>query len=255
MHDPWFNLRQFTQARIAQGRAGCALPTQALLDFQLAHAAARDAVHEPWQIELCQTALQDLGMEVLTLATPIESRVHYLQRPDKGRTLNENSCTLLTSYPTNTCDIVIIMSNGLSSAAVHQHGVALLRAIVAEFAQDTLQLAPICLVPNARVALADEIGALLHAKLSIIIVGERPGLSAVDSLGIYLTYAPQIGNSDADRNCISNIRPPHGMSYQVAAEKLFYLAQEAFRRSISGVALKDEMPRLQFEQHNFPPNI
>jgi ethanolamine ammonia-lyase small subunit len=190
MHDPWFNLRQFTQARIAQGRAGCALPTRALLDFQLAHAAARDAVHAPWQLAHCQASLTALGMEVLTLATPIQSRAHYLQRPDQGRCLVENSRKLLASRATHSCDIAIIMSNGLSSAAVEQHGVALLRTIITEFAKEPLQLAPLCLVPNARVALADEIGALLHAKLSIIIVGERPGLSAADSLGIYLTYAP-----------------------------------------------------------------
>lgn len=241
--DPWHTLRQYTQARIAQGRAGCSLPTSALLDFQLAHASARDAVHQPWAVDRCAEGVEALGLEALCLTTQVASRVVYLQRPDKGRCLDEVSRQRLTSRLPVEVDVALVMSNGLSSTAMDSHGLLLLEAIVAAYERSTLRLGPICLVPNGRVALADEIGALLNARLSVIIVGERPGLSAADSLGIYLTYAPQAGNTDAERNCISNIRPPEGLSYAAAATKLSYLSQEALLRGFSGVALKDEMPK------------
>jgi ethanolamine ammonia-lyase small subunit len=144
----------------------------------------------------------------------------------------------------------LIVSNGLSSTAVDQHGLRLLDAVVKAYANCKLELGPICLLPNARVAVADEIGSLLNAKLSVIIVGERPGLSASDSLGIYLTYSPRIGNTDAERNCLSNIRPPDGLSYETAASKLAYLTVQALQRGISGVALKDDLPshRLEYNE-------
>ena len=243
LNDPWHTLRRFTQARIAQGRAGCGLPTAALLDFQLAHAAARDAVHQPWDVGHFAKQVEDLGSEALCLATPVTSRVEYLQRPDKGRCLDEVSRQQLKSYSQGAIDVVLIMSNGLSSTAVDRHGLALLDTIAAAYRNSSLRLGPICLVANGRVALADEIGALLNARLSVIVVGERPGLSAADSLGAYLTYAPRVGNTDAERNCLSNIRPPEGLSYETAAAKLLYLSQAALRRRLSGVALKDDMPQ------------
>ncbi len=208
MKDPWFDLRRFTQARIGQGRVGSAIPTSAQLDFQLAHAMARDAVHQTWQVDEFAKAITLKGLQPLVLATPIGHREQYLLRPDLGRCLDQPSRQRLESLMNPSIDVALIISNGLSSTAVDQHGLGLLDAIVAAYAQCQLKLGPICLLPNARVAVADEIGSLLNARLAVIIVGERPGLSASDSLGIYLTYAPRIGNTDAERNCLSNIRPP-----------------------------------------------
>jgi ethanolamine ammonia-lyase small subunit len=176
------------------------------------------------------------------LATLIADREHYLQRPDLGRCLDQASRGYLQSQPVQTAGMVLIISNGLSSTAVDKHGLGLLEAIVDAFTHCRLSLGPVCLVSNARVAVADEIGALLNASISVIIVGERPGLSAADSLGVYLTYAPRIGKTDAERNCLSNIRPPEGLSYQEAAAKLAYLTRQALQRGLSGVALKDDMP-------------
>jgi ethanolamine ammonia-lyase small subunit len=242
MNDPWFTLRQFTQARIAQGSAGCSLPTSALLDFQLAHASARDAVHQAWDVASFAGDVEKLGLESLMLATPVVSREQYLQRPDLGRRLMQSSRELLASRPAPAIDVVLIVSNGLSSTAVDEHGLALLQTVVAGYTERGVRIGPICLVANGRVALADEIGALLNARLAVIIVGERPGLSAADSLGMYLTYAPKPGNTDAERNCISNIRPPVGLSFRAAAIKLAYLSEQALRYGFSGVALKDDMP-------------
>lgn len=248
MIDPWSTLRRFTQARIAQGRAGCGIPTSALLDFQLAHAAARDAVHQPWAVKSFAKSVATLGLETLTLTTPIASREQYLQRPDLGRCLDEHSRQKLQFHSAKSFDVALIVSNGLSSTAIDSHGLPLLEAITAAYTRNFLTPSPVCLVPNGRVALADEIGSLLNARLSVIIVGERPGLSAADSLGVYLTYAPRIGNTDAERNCLSNIRPPNGMTYQTAAAKLVYLSQQALQLGFSGVALKDDMPEQLLEQ-------
>lgn len=241
MPDPWFELRRFTQARIGQGRAGCATPTAAQLEFQLAHAMARDAVHQPWQIDRFSEALKAKGWQALSLATAIQDRQHYLQRPDLGRILDQASRETVQSLGLPAADVALVVTNGLSSTAVDNHGLPLLAAIIEAYAKCSLNLAPIGLVPNARVAVGDEIGSLLGAKVSVIIVGERPGLSAADSLGIYLTYAPQPGRTDAERNCLSNIRPPAGMSYPAAAAKLVYLTQQALQRQLSGVALKDDL--------------
>lgn len=242
MTDPWQELRRYTQARIALGRAGCALPTSAQLAFNTAHAAARDAVHRPWAVRACANAIADAGWPVLTLNTPIADRAHYLRRPDLGRRLSEDSRARLAALNPTGPDVALIVSNGLSSTAVERHGFGLLQAVVAAYRACGLSLGPICLVPEARVAVVDEIGERLQAKLAVIIVGERPGLSAADSLGIYLTHTPRIGNTDAERNCLSNIRPPQGLSYEAAAIKLAYLSLQALRCGLSGVALKDDMP-------------
>jgi ethanolamine ammonia-lyase small subunit len=241
MSDPWVALRRFTQARIALGRAGHAVPTQVLLEFQLAHAEARDAVHFPWNIDAFAGRLQGLGEEVLILETPVRSRDEYLRRPDLGRVLNDESRTRLSNLNAAEADVALIVTNGLSSTAVERHGIPLLQAIMRVYRARQIRVAPVSLVANGRVALSDDIGGVLAARVAVIVVGERPGLSAADSLGIYLTYAPQPGNTDAARNCISNIRPPEGLGYEAAAAKLLYLTEEAMRRGISGVALKDEM--------------
>jgi len=243
MTDQWISLRRFTQARIALGRAGHALPTGALLDFQLAHAQARDAVHFPWDIEAFAEEVQDIGSEALILETPVTERGEYLRRPDLGRMLTEESRTRLRDLDAAPADLALIVTNGLSSTAVKRHGIALLQQVLGGLRQRHYTAAPVCLVANGRVALLDDIGSALAARMAIIIVGERPGLSSPDSLGIYLTYAPQLGNTDAQRNCISNIRPPEGLSYQEAAAKLLQLVGEAMARCLSGVELKDETMR------------
>jgi ethanolamine ammonia-lyase small subunit len=273
MSDSWVALRRFTQARIALGRAGHAVPTPVLIDFQLAHAQARDAVQLPWDLTAFAGELRGLGEEVLVLETQVASREEYLRRPDLGRLLSDASRASLAavgqgSAATGTAgkvptkakantrfaqpssakagapDLALIVTNGLSSTALERHGIPLLREILERCRERGLKLAPISLVANGRVALLDQVGSALGARCAAIVVGERPGLSAADSLGIYLTFAPAPGNSDAQRNCISNIRPPEGLDYQSAAAKLLYLTEEALRRGVSGVALKDEMADL-----------
>jgi ethanolamine ammonia-lyase small subunit len=243
MSDAWSVLRRFTQARIALGRSGHALPTGALLDFQLAHARARDAVHFPWNIADFAGQVRASGAECLILETPVADRGEYLRRPDLGRILATGSRELLCRQATSEADIDIALavSNGLSSMAVDRHGLPLLRAVLERYRSRGFRVGPVCLAANGRVALSDDIGSALRARVAVIIVGERPGLSAADSLGIYLTFAPRIGNTDARRNCLSNIRPPEGLAYEAAAAKLIYLTEEAIRRQLSGVELKDEM--------------
>ncbi|SMF94680.1 Ethanolamine ammonia-lyase light chain [Methylomagnum ishizawai] len=239
--DAWEPLRRFTQARIGLGRAGHALPTGALLDFQLAHARARDAVHLPWNIEGFAAAVRALGSKCLILETPVTDRGEYLRRPDLGRRLTESARARLAAGTGPDIDIALIVTNGLSSTAVEAHGIPLLRAILERYHALGLKPGPVCVVGNGRVAVSDAIGAALKARLAVIVVGERPGLSAADSLGIYLTYGPRPGTTDAGRNCLSNIRPPEGLDYATAAAKLAYLTVEALRRGLSGVDLKDEM--------------
>lgn len=241
MSDPWIALRRFTQARIALGRAGHAVPTQVMLDFQLAHAEARDAVHFSWDIDTFAGKVRDLGEVALILETPVANRSEYLRRPDLGRVLADESRTLLRNFNADEADVALIVTNGLSSTAVERHGIPLLQAILNSYQKRQISIAPVSLVANGRVAISDDIGSILGARVTVIIVGERPGLSGADSLGVYLTFAPQPGNTDAERNCISNIRPPEGLNYESAAAKLLFLTEEALRRGISGVALKDEM--------------
>jgi ethanolamine ammonia-lyase small subunit len=240
MTDSWLALRRFSQARIALGRAGHAVPTPVQLDFQMAHAQARDAVHFSWNMDAFAAQVRNLGENILVLDTPVGSRSEYLRRPDQGRVLTEESRLRLRSLEAAHSDVALIVTNGLSSTAVERHGIPLLQAIVEGCRSRQISISPVCLVANGRVALSDDIGSLLASRVAVIIVGERPGLSSADSLGIYLTYAPQPGNCDAQRNCISNIRPPDGMGYEAAAAKLLYLTGEAIRRGISGVALKDD---------------
>lgn len=240
--DAWQTLRQFTQARIAQGRSGHGITTAALLDFQLAHAAARDAVLTDWDINATEAAMQRTGLLARRLETQAHDRKDYLLSPRRGRTLNEKSRQGLEPLRNPPVDIALILTNGLSSTAVMAHGVDLVLAVTNVLRDRGFSMSPLFLVPNARVALADEIGSLLGASLSVIIVGERPGLSAADSLGIYFTHAPAPGRTDADRNCLSNIRPPQGLTYRTAALKLAYLIDKSMQLGYSGVHLKDDMP-------------
>jgi len=227
-------LRNFTMARVALGRAGDALPTYELLNLRAAHAAARDAVHQAVDIHSLRLECEQHGWKCLTLHSAAVDRTEYLRCPDRGRSLSEPSRRLLAPSP---CDAAIIIADGLSALAIHRHALAVLDHLIPKLTP-TWNLAPLTLVEQARVAIGDEIGIALGAKLTLILIGERPGLSSPDSLGAYLTFNPHPGMTDAERNCISNIRP-EGLPYDQAANRLYALMTEARRRQMSGVALKE----------------
>jgi ethanolamine ammonia-lyase small subunit len=249
--DPWQALRSLTPARIALGRTGSSLPTREVLLLALAHARARDAVHLPLDVASVAASLEGLGFTTLRLASAAASREIYLRRPDLGRRLSRASRRELEMRPPAAADLAIVVADGLSAAAVHAHAAALLAAFLPGIAQAGWSVAPLAIATQARVALGDEIGALLRARASVVLIGERPGLSSPDSLGVYLTFAPRPGRSDAERNCISNIRA-EGLAYARAAFKLAWLLKEAFRRALTGVALKDESDLLLRDDREFP---
>jgi ethanolamine ammonia-lyase small subunit len=228
----WEALKKLTQARIGLGRAGFSVSTKEHLKFQFDHARARDAVHWKWDVEKFQKKLKVAKIQSRVLETQVTSREQYLTRPDLGRRLR--SPQLKSTRP----DIAIVLSNGLSSSAIENHGFPFLKRLWDELAE--FRLSPVYLVENSRVALSDVIGDQLKAKMVLMIIGERPGLTSFDSLALYLTYAPKSSNTDAGRNCISNIRPPEGLSYDAAVKKTLFLVNEAFRRKLSGVELKEE---------------
>ncbi|MDB5002940.1 MAG: Ethanolamine ammonia-lyase light chain [Mucilaginibacter sp.] len=230
-------LQEFTAARIAIGRAGTSIPLKQSLAFKLAHAHARDAVYSELDITCLTDQLKQFDLPVLHLHSMAGYREQYLQRPDFGRKLNEESILHLADH-TQANDIAIIIADGLSATAINSNVIGLLEVLIPTLRSAGLKLADITLVEQGRVAIGDEIASALNAKLSLILIGERPGLSSADSIGAYLTYAPIPGLTDESRNCISNIRPK-GLSYKQASKKIFYLVQEAFRRKLSGVELKD----------------
>lgn len=231
-------LKEFTAARIGLGRAGASIPVKQSLAFNLAHAHARDAVYSELDLDKLGEELQQFGLPLLQLHSKAIYREQYLQRPDLGRQLNEESVELINDHKGNSYDIVIVIADGLSATAINNNAVGLLKILIPQLQAAELNLAPICLIKQGRVAIADDIGTHTNCKLSIILIGERPGLSAADSMGIYLTYGPRPGLTDESRNCVSNVRV-HGMSFKQASKKIFYLVQEAFRRKLSGVGLKD----------------
>ena len=235
--DPWARLRLATRARIGLGRAGDGLPTQALLDFQLAHARARDAVHTPFDAETVAARLVE--RPVIRVHSTAESRATYLQRPDLGRRLHADSAALLQPGP---YDVAFVIGDGLSATAVHDHAAPMLAAALGRL--EGWSVAPVVLATNCRVALGDDIGARLGAGMVVMLIGERPGLSAADSLGLYLTFDPKPGRKDSERNCISNVHPPDGLGYEAAADKLAWLMKEARRLKLTGVGLKDDAPSL-----------
>jgi ethanolamine ammonia-lyase small subunit len=237
--DPWAKLARFTPARIALGRTGASLPTREVLGFALAHARARDAVHAAFDAELIERGLAELGLATIEVASEATERALYLRRPDYGRRLSQASRTQLQRRAAEPIDLALVVGDGLSAAAVHAHAVPLIAALLPHVRSLQLSLGPVAIAHGARVALGDEIGELLRARLVAVLIGERPGRSSPDSLGAYLTFAPKPGRSDAERNCLSNIRT-EGLSYELAAFKLAWLAREALRRTLTGVALKDE---------------
>ena len=247
LDDPWQQLRQFTAARIALGRTGVSLPTDAHLAFQLAHARARDAVHLPLNVPALLQALADAGVaaarDCLVLDSAAADRLTYLQRPDLGRRLSQTARDTLAEHQRDRgdpgYDLALVIGDGLSAQAVAEHGAPFMAALMALLAPQDWTLAPLTIVRQARVAVGDEIGELLRATMVVILIGERPGLSSPDSMGLYLTWMPTVGLTDASRNCISNVRPA-GLDVQSAAAKLHYLLMQVRQRQLSGVLLKDE---------------
>jgi len=236
--DNWDALRRFTPARIALGRTGVSLPTREVLKFSLAHAQARDAVHLPLDVTALANELTAAGFSPRTAHSTAADRTAYLRRPDWGRRLDEPSRQSLSlDAPVSGARLAIVVADGLSSLAVARHTVAFLLALRTHI-PDLIEM-PLVIASQGRVALGDEIGALLGVEQVVVLIGERPGLSSPDSLGIYLTYGPRLGLSDAERNCISNVRP-EGLDYASAARKLAYLIDGARRLGASGVALKDD---------------
>ena len=228
--DPFAALRQATAARVGLGRAGQGLPTAPMLAFQLAHARARDAVHAPLDLDLIRAALDGPSIVVDSAAS---DRATYLQNPDLGRRLDASASPLTPG----DYDLAIVLADGLSATAVHAHGPALVAALVARLSD--WSLAPIVIARQARVAIGDPIGEAQGARAVVVLIGERPGLSAADSLGAYLTFDPRPGRRDSERNCVSNIRAPGGLAPDQAADKIVWLLREAKRLGFSGVDLKD----------------
>jgi ethanolamine ammonia-lyase small subunit len=238
---PTLDLRSLTPARVALGRSGASLPTRALLDFTLDHARARDAVHAVFDAPRLVADLRALGLLVVTEANSrAVDRRDYLRRPDLGRRLDVGSVEALARSAPEPCQLAVVIGDGLSAAAVHAHAVALvMRLLPLLAADDGVAIGHVVVASGARVALGDEIGAILGARMVVTLIGERPGLSAPDSLGAYLTFAPKPGRTDAERNCVSNIHKA-GLSYDEAAFKIAWLVREGLAREVSGVALKDE---------------
>lgn len=241
--DPWITLRAFTNARIALGRTGTAIPLQHVLDFRMAHANARDAVHSALNVKELVKQFSALQLPVCSVSSRADNRKKYLLRPDTGKQLNEASRQKLLSLKSIASDVCFIVADGLSASAIHQHAFPVLKRLVSFTVSNGLSIAPLCIVEQARVAICDEVGSLLHAKIAIILIGERPGLSASDSMSAYITFNPKPGLTDEARNCVSNIRP-NGMDYELSAEKIFYLLKESLQLQLSGVLLKDNLVTL-----------
>ncbi len=240
--DSWNTLRRFTPARIGLGRAGGSIPTSELLNFQLAHARARDAVHHSFDIAAFTEKLRAKEIDCLALSSAAGDRQAFIQRPDQGRILDDESTSLLQEREcVQPWDVVFVIADGLSAMAVERHALPILEMTRVHLAREDWRIAPCCVVRQGRVAIGDEIGALLQAQLSVVLIGERPGLSSPDSLGAYLTWNPLPGRSNAERNCVSNIRP-EGLSYAAAAFKLLHLMRQARARKLSGIELKEDAP-------------
>lgn len=235
--DVWAPLRRLTPSRIGIGRSGDALPTASQLELRLAHARARDAVHAPLDPQRLGAGLG--GRTVIEVRSAAPDRATYLQRPDLGRRLDDGEADRLRDA--GPAELAVVLADGLSPRAIHDHAAGFLEALAERLPELAAGAGlPVVVAHQARVALGDQIGEALGARLTILLVGERPGLSAADSLGVYLTHGPRPGRSDAERNCVSNVRPPHGQTYAGAAATTAALVTAALDRGVTGVALKDE---------------
>lgn len=236
---PWPALRRFTEARIGLGRAGSALPIKEVLNFAMAHAQARDAVTTPIDWAPIEAEMQRLGLESVRVGSAAPDRDTYLRRPDLGRRLSPQSRQRLAGVAGAPPDLLIVVADGLSSTGVAANAASLIGALLPLVQKNGWKLGPVVLASQGRVALGDEAGEILNARAVLVLIGERPGLSSPDSLGAYLTFGPRVGRKDGERNCVSNIRRG-GLGADEAAFKINWLLREAFRRSLTGVALKDE---------------
>ncbi len=239
--DSWKALNRFTGARIALGRAGMSLTTQTHLEFQLAHARAKDSVTIPLDFSGLERQLVEDGFQTIQLSSRAVDRSTFLQRPDQGRLLDSASVEKLERLAVENPapDIVVVIADGLSSTAIERHARPFLRMAVPELRGQGVTVAPIVLVKQGRVAVGDHVGEILSAQMSILLIGERPGLSSPDSMGIYFTFHPRRGVTDAGRNCISNIHG-NGLSTENAVAKLLFLAGKAQELQLSGVPLKED---------------
>lgn len=240
--DHWHWLRNYTAARIALGRVGNGLPTAHVLSFALAHSQARDAIFTQLDVESLETECREMGLTTLAVRSRANDRRTYLLRPDLGRRLAADSATLLALAGAPRSDIVFVVSDGLSATAVQRHALPVLREVRALLSSFTI--GPVVIATQARVALSDEVGALLGARIAVSLIGERPGLSSPDSLGLYVTYHPRVGNADEARNCISNIRPA-ALDYASAARELARLLQAVHVNRRSGVGLPLDVAALK----------
>ena len=233
------DLRGLTPARVGLGRSGAGLPTDALLAFTLDHARARDAVHASFDTQALMAGLRALGLSPVNLSSRAQTRGDYLRRPDLGRMLDPESQRLLAGHRSGRCEIALVIGDGLSPTAVNSHAVGLIQHLVPRLVAEGISIGHVAVASGARVALGDEIGEILAARMMVMLIGERPGLSAPDSLGVYLTFAPKTGCTDAERNCVSNIHAA-GLSSEEAAFKVAWLIREGLSREATGVVLKDE---------------
>jgi ethanolamine ammonia-lyase small subunit len=251
IENPWRKLKEFTSARIALGRSGNSIPTHEFLSFQLDHARAMDAVHCALDTRVLVEQLRDLPkfesvlqQEPLIVESKVRDRLMYLQRPDLGRQLDDLAWDKLKDIANSIeedIDLAIVIADGLSSTAIQNHAIPVMHRLLSLLNQDIehpKKVAPICIVKQGRVAVADDVSECLSAKMVLILIGERPGLTSPDSMGMYLTWAARRGSKDSQRNCISNIRP-EGLGYDEACQKAFYLINEAFKMKLSGIHLKD----------------
>ena len=241
--DFWAGLARSTPARIALGRAGSGLPTQQVLEFSMAHAQARDAVHTPFDGDGVEAAIRDLGFDTHRTRSAAPDRMTYLRRPDYGRRLSDSGRNALEATGLGPVDLALVVADGLSSTAIHTQAPLMLAALKPWIIEAGWRTGPVVIAEQARVALGDEVGEVMKARAVLVLVGERPGLSSPDSLGLYLTYAPRVGRNDGERNCISNVRQ-EGLAHHLAAFKLVWLLREALTRGLTGVQLKDESDML-----------
>jgi ethanolamine ammonia-lyase small subunit len=239
-------LRAVTPARVGLARTGVSQQTRDLLDFQSAHAQARDAVHARMEAAALAAAIAEIsGGEVFRLHSAAPDRATYLQRPDLGRKLDDESRVALTRAERKhrgPWDLAVIVADGLSALAVERHAQPLLKELIVRL--ENWWMAPVCVVEQGRVAIGDEIGEALGAEIAVMLIGERPGLSSPDSLGAYVTWHPRVGRTDAERNCISNIRT-EGLNYERAGELLVQSLAEARRRKLTGVERGNLKPQLE----------
>ena len=238
------DLRNLTPARVARESTGVSVTTREALEFSLAHALARDAVHAALAVTSLLEELRTRGLDALAVKSAARDRMEYLRRPDLGRTLAPASASRLAEsgshHRKQGMSLSIVLADGLSAVAVERHAVPLLDALLPlpGLAEGRWTLAPVVVAEQARVALGDEIGAALGAGVTLMLIGERPGLSSPTSLGAYITWAPRPGRTDAERNCVSNIHSG-GLDYAAAATKILWFLTQAQRLGGTGVSLRD----------------